>query len=174
MAGLPDVDNAGTYGIVSENYVVGVVDPETDEDFAARNVYVANVAAMTQTIWRAMRSFVGPTSGQTLLAEPLGGFQHAAVWGATPNVKPVATLVSAGVVDFGWPTQVTDALGVLHTLSFTAAAGAVDTTSDLLGSPEWGRVKALVTAPNKVRVYTYNSTLAATHLTGRTVTVWVR
>lgn len=175
MPGLPDVDLFPHYGGAVQNYLINVIDPVTDESADQRNLYVANVAAMTHTVWRAIRSFLGPTAGQTLISEPIDGFRHDAVWGDTPNVRPVGTYVSAGVVDFAWPTQITDALGVVHTLALTRARASCECgTKDLLGSPAYGRARANVIGPNKVRVYTYDQTLASANLVGIPITVWVR
>jgi len=168
--GLPDVDNFGDYGGAISNYVVGMIDPTTDEDAAQRNLYVANIAAMTHTVWRATRSFLGPTAGQTLVADPTKGFSHDAVWGSTADVRPIGTYVAAGTVDVGWPTTVTDALGVAHTVSLQAAEAAVEPSGGA-----FCHAKAIVVAPNRVRVYTYDSSLStAANLVGQVVTVWVR
>lgn len=171
MAGLPGVDNFAAYGGAIANYLIDVIDPTTDEDAAVRNVYVANVAAMTNTVTRAMLSFLGPTAGQTMLSAPLKGFVHDSVWGNSPGVKPIGTYVSQGIVDVAWPTTVTDELLQTHTLELKRAFVTVEPPdSDTAAA----FAKATVVANNKIRVYTSDELMGVADLVGHVITVWVR
>jgi hypothetical protein len=167
VAGLPDTDSLGTYGGALANYS-NVVDPTTDESADYRNLYAMNVAMMTHTVWRACRSFLGPTAGSTGIADPTSGFVHDSLWGASADVKSIGTYVASGIVDMIWPTMVSDELGTLHTLSFKRAIAQVESSD---GTFYYASAK--VTGPYTVRIYTYNGTTLA-NIPGQIVTAWVR
>jgi hypothetical protein len=167
--GLPGRDNLSSYGGRMQNYS-DPVDPTTDEDAEWRNKYAANVAAMTHTIPRAVRSFLGSTAGATAIADPSTGFIHDAVWGDSSIVKPSATYIATGMYDVIWPATVTDELDVTHTLTIRRAHASAETDG------VWRDAKAKVTAANKVRVFTYQATGAAPNLdqlAGEVITVWI-
>ncbi len=87
--GLPDTDDFGDYGGPLQNKGAVDVFGETADQ---RNLYAADVAAMTHTIARAMRSFVGDgTAGSATPA----GFVHDAVYTLTSDAAPVVTAVAA-------------------------------------------------------------------------------
>lgn len=168
---LPSVDTLSTYGGALEDYSE-VVDPTTDESAAWRNKYAANVAMMTHTAPRAIRSFLGTTGGATAIADPSSGFVHDAVWGDTASVKPSVTHVSTGTYDAIWASSVDDELAVAHTVSFQRAWANVESSDGVL------RVaSAKVTAAQKVRIYTYQSAaglVALSDLPNEVITVFVR
>lgn len=169
---LPDKDSFNAYGGPLSNYSP-VVDPTTDEDARSRNRYAANVAMMTHTAVRAMRSFVGVDDGDP---DDPGGFVHDAVWGSAPSVKPSVVRVEEGVWDLTWPATVDSALssatvaqggGSAHTVNFQRALAQVESED---GSFKLACAK--VTGANTVRVYGYSGT-ALDDLAGLTITVWV-
>lgn len=165
---LPDTDSLSTFGGPMTNYSE-VVDPTTDETADHRNAYVADVAAMTHTTWRAIRSFLVPTSGTTGIADPSTGFVHDAVWGSSASVKPVGTYIAVGTIDVIWPTMVTDELGDTHYVSFKRSISSIE-------SPDgtWIDAKSKVTNARTVRVYVYDNTPTLADLAGNVVTIWVR
>lgn len=154
MAFPNSADSLSTYGGALSNYS-DPIDPTTDEDAAWRNKYAANVAAMTHTVTRAARSFLGTTGGATAIADPSSGFIHDAVWGDAPSVKPSATYVATGTYDVIWPTTITDELGTTHTLSIRRAWAEVESSDGTLRL-----ASAKVTGAQKVRVYTYAPAVA--------------
>lgn len=164
VQGLPEVDGIATYGGALANYQPPE-DPTTDEDAAWRNLYVMNVAGMTHTLVRAMRSFLG---NATTPGDPSTGFVHDSVWGSDNGVKPTVVNSGTGIYDLTWPTTVTDELGGVHTINFQRAWGAVESSA---GTFEAANAK--VTGPNTVRVYTYSGT-TLNNLVGEVITVLVR
>lgn len=178
--GLPNVDNFfATYGGALRDYPIGVSDPTLEESAAIRNIYVANIAAMTHTIDRAMRSFMVPTSGQVGITDATGT-AHFSVWGNAGSVKAVGTFISAGTIDLIWPTLITDALGQVHQLKFQRARAEISGHTPGFGGT-FVAALARVAAGNKVRVYTYGDSGGVVGLqdlsgsgVGCAVTVWVR
>lgn len=174
--GLPNADHFSTYGGALANYPIGVTDPTKEEDAALRNIYVANIAGMTRTIDRAVRSFMVPTSGQAVGAFVDGtGIAHDAVWGSDSSVKPGGTYISAGTIDIIWPTTVTDALGQVQQIAIKRARAVVNANTPAT----YYHAIAVVTANNKVRVYTFdNAANTPTDISGvgvgASVTLWVR
>lgn len=111
---LPDIDTIGTLGGALQNFEP-VMDPLTDLDAGADNISRGNVAMMTHTAIRAIRSFVGgnpPT-------DPSVAIVHDAVWGT--GVKPAVTYSTTGTYNVTFPATVQDELGVSHTVSLRAA-----------------------------------------------------
>jgi hypothetical protein len=170
---LPDVDSLSTYGGALSDYSP-VVDPTTDESAVFRNKYAANVAMMTQTACRAMRSFVGQTGATPI--DPVVGFVHAAVWGAGPSLKPTVTRSSTGLWLVTWPTTVSSELtgaltsqggGTTHTVNLRRARASVE----LSGSTKFDAT-ARVTAANVVEVRGWTGAGVLDDLNGLTVTVW--
>ncbi len=84
-------------------------------------------------------------------------------------MKPVGTYVAAGTFDLVYPTGIADALGVTHTLNFKRVYATIESSDGTFRA-----AGAKVTAGNKVRVYTYNSTPVLADHAGQVVTVWVR
>ena len=168
--GLPDVDSFGRYGGPLQNK--GPLDPWT-ESAEQRNLYAMNVAAMTQTIWRAHRTFLSPSGGQSVISDPTG-LAHESVWPAiATGMKPVVT-GSNGQFDIFWPTMITDDFGNKRRLSIKRAMATVE---PLDGTYADG--VAVIISPRQVRVFTYNAGLGAMSTqnnptAGHPITVWVR
>lgn len=169
---LPDVDSLSTYGGALSDYSP-VVDPATDESAVFRNKYAANVAMMTQTAARALRSFVGQTAAEPI--DPTVGFVHAAVWGAGPSVKPTLARTSGGVWTVTWPATVNSELssalasqggGATHTVNLRRAFAQVECQGTKFDAT------ARVTAANVVEVCGWTAAGVADDLDGLTVTVW--
>jgi hypothetical protein len=169
---LPDVDSLATYGGALSDYSP-VVDPTTDESVVFRNKYAANVAMMTQTAARAMRSFVGQT-GVTPI-DPTVGFVHAAVWGSGPSMKPVLARTATGLWTVTWPSTVNSELssalasqggGVTHTVNLRRALAQVECQGTKFDAT------ARVTAANVVEVSGWTAAGVADDLDGLVVTVW--
>lgn len=161
---LPDIDALSTYGGPLNNYAP-IVDPTTDEDVAFRNKYATNVAMMTHTAPRAMRSFVGVSGANP--TDPLIGFVHDAVWGNTTVLKPVLVRSAAGLWTCTWPTNVTDELGVTHTVNLRRADAQVECGATKFDST------AAITAPNVVTIRGWTAAGVADDLVGLVVTAWV-
>jgi len=167
---LPDRDSIDTYGGSLANYA-DPVDPTTDEDAAWRNKYVANVAMMTHTATRGARSFLGTTGGCTGIADPLTGFIHDAVWGDGAGLKIVASYVQTGVYELTAPTQVSDELGVQHSLTIRRAWANVDSSDGTLRI-----ANAKPSSAQRMTVYTYEAaadgTIKPSELVGQVITVF--
>ena len=142
---LPAIVDFETLGGVLENYAP-VEDPTTDLDASADNESRANVAAMTQTLSRAICTGV-------LDAAPLIS-QHRAVWGNSGIVIPVITKTSVGVFEVAWPTTILDNFGVVHAVSFFGATVG-------LGYGFGWHANANVIAPNKIQIVVFDTTNAA-------------
>jgi hypothetical protein len=162
MAGLPGIDSLSTYGDAKSNYAP-VEDPTTDEDAAHRNLYAANVAAMTQTAPRAICRFVGHGTTPT---DPASNV-HFAVWGNDVSVKPVVAHSATGVFTITWPSTITDELGEEHSVNL------VDGWPNVNGSTLY-HAQVTITAPNVATVYVFNSAGAANDAVGVTIAVFVR
>lgn len=160
---LPDVDSLSTYGGALNDYSP-VIDPTTDESAAYRNKYAANVAMLTHTAARAMRSFVGATGATP--TDPVSGFVHDAVWGNTAPLKPVVARTSAGLWTVTWAASVNDELAVAHTVNFRRARVAVECGATLF------HVTCAVTAANVITVRGWTNAGVADDLNGLVVTVW--
>lgn len=176
--GLPNADTFANYGGALRDYPIGVSDPTLEESASLRNIYVANIAGMTHTIDRAMRSFMVPTSGQVGITDATG-VAHDSVWGDAASVKAVGTFISGGTIDIIWPTLITDALGQVHQLKFQRARAAITGSNTNVGGNMY-HASARVLTGNKIRVYTYLGSAGGspTDLSGAnqgvSVTVWVR
>lgn len=171
---LPDKDALTTYGGPLNNYSA-VRDPTTDEDAAWRNKYACNVAMMTHTAVRAMRSFVGATAADP--TDPVSGFVHDALWGDDPGVKPVVARTGAGVWTVTYTTPVSSELsgattaqggGVTHNLNFQRALAQAECVGGVLK-----HVVAEVTAANVVTVRGFLADGTPDDLNGILVTVWI-
>lgn len=159
---LPAIDTLETFGGAKANYAP-VEDPTVDEDATHRNMYVANVAALTQTAHRAWVRFV---CDDTTPTDP-AGYVHGAVWGNDPLVKPAVARASTGVFTVTWPEEVTDELIQTHAVNFRK----VD-RPNVEGSALYF-AQATITAPNVVTVYVFDSSGAADDADGVTISVSV-
>ncbi len=169
---LPDVDSLATYGGPLSDYSP-VVDPTTDESAVFRNKYTANVAMMTQTAVRAIRSFIAQTGADPI--DPVIGFVHAAVWGAGPALKPAVERQSTGIWLVTWPETVQSELspalpsqggGLMHSVNLRRAKAEVE----LAGATKY-EATARVLAANVVEVRGWLAG-ALDDLDGKLVTVW--
>jgi hypothetical protein len=123
-----------------------------------------NVAGMTQVLPRAM---VRLTTANTGAPTDPGSNVHYAVWGNTAGVKPVVARSSAGVFTITWPTTVTDALAVVHTLAlFTGWANVEGAT--------YTQAEVTITSANVATLRTFNAAGSVADTTGVTITVFVR
>lgn len=168
--GLPDVDSFARYGGPLQNS--GPLDPWT-ESAEQRNLYAANVAAMTHTIARAFRSFLsGYTAGQTMISDPPTGMSHDAVWPSPPTPKPSVTGVTGGYgFDVFWPTMITDHFGNQRLLKIRRALATVESSDGT-----FYHAQARVLGNRKIRVFTYSGALgmsAPVSISGQVVTVWI-
>lgn len=169
---LPDVDSLATYGGPLADYSP-VVDPTTDESAVFRNKYAANVAMMTHTAVRAMRSFVGQAGVDPI--DPVVGFVHDAVWGAGPSLKPSVVWQSSGIWLVTWPSTVQSELspalpsqggGITHAVNLRRAKAEVE----LDGATKY-EATARIIAANVVEVRGWLAG-ALDDLDGKLVTVW--
>lgn len=160
MAGLPGIDDFASYGGALANYAA-VEDPTTDEDASWRNLYAANVAAMTQTIARAWCAFEGHG---TTPVDPASNI-HGAVWGDSLGVKPVVERTGTGVYTITWPETVSDELNEEHTVNLRRCWASVS------GSSLYFHTET-VTAPNEVTLRVFNTSFAANDGVGVTFTVY--
>lgn len=162
MAGLPDVDTLANLGGTMTDYAP-VEDATTDEAAAYRNLYVSNIAGMTQTACRAWRSLVGNAATPT---DPASNV-HGAVWGDSAGVKPAIARTGAGVYTITWTATQNDFLNVSHTLALRRAWANVEGSTNY-----W--VQASVTSANVVTLYVWlASTGLANDGAGVTFTVFV-
>ncbi len=160
---LPDTDTLDSYGGALVNYAE-VEDPTTDESADYRNKYAANVAMMTVTACRAFVTFVGHA---TTPADPSTGFVHAALWGSSPDVKPVVTHTTTGEYLVTYPATVDDPLDVEHTVNFRRGHAQIES---LDGTQYNASVR--VASANTVVVYTYQGSTQEDAV-GKNVTVWL-
>lgn len=161
MAGLPGIDDLNSYGGVKSNYAP-VEDPTVDESADHRNLYAANVAAMTQTAPRAICRFVGHGTTPT---DPASNV-HFAVWGNGLSVKPTVARTGAGVYTITWPTTITDALGVSQSVNLATGWANVEGASLYF-------VQVTVSV-NVATVRVFNSSGVANDAVGVTLAVFVR
>jgi hypothetical protein len=159
-SGLPDVDSLSTYGGAKEDYAP-VEDYTTDEAAAHRNLYAANVAAMTHTATRAWVSFVGNASSAT---DPASNI-HDAVWGNGVSVKTTNARTGTGVWTLTWPTSVTDELGVSHAVNLRRAWASVEGSTPYL-------VTVTPTSSNVLTVRIFNTSGTANDAAGVTINVF--
>lgn len=145
------------------NYLVGPVDPTTDWDAAGANKMISDAAQMTQTAIRAIVAMtLNGTSAPVLVS-------HAAMWGNAPGVAPtLAYGGSTGVYTATWAANQVDAFGNAIALNFRYALHPTVTDAAF-----GGIVRAARTAPNVVTLYSFNSSGAATTLTGVNIVVAV-
>jgi hypothetical protein len=152
---LPDIDDyTATFG-GSKTNAFPVEDSTTDEDAAVRNQYVADVAMMSATVPRGIVTFTAAaTTGAMVLV------QHIANWGTGAGVAPTLSRSATGVYVVSWPSTVTDALGVTHSLNIRYAminVRGTGTAYDYYCNP---------TSANAVTVYAFNASGTALDLTG--------
>lgn len=141
-----------------------VEDATTDEAAAFRNLYVMNVAGMTQTIQRAICRLV--TNNTSAPTDP-GSNVHFAVWGNAVGVKPTVARTGVGTFTITWPTTVTDALSVVHTLAlFTGWANVEGGT--------YTQAEVTITSANVATLRTYNAAGSLADTTSVTIAVYVR
>lgn len=161
MPGLPGKADVNTYGGILANYLgQGVVDPTTDLDAAAHNQAMADLAGLTRTgirAWALINAQAGPTVAS-----------HDAVWGNGGGVAPTVSRTGAGIWVVTWPSTITDALGVVQTVTHSASGASINGN----GSYTCGTVD---TAANVVTAYTFTpSTGAAADLgAGIKLLVWL-
>lgn len=162
---LPAIDTLDTLGGELEN-AHAVMDPVTDLDAPADNASRGNVAMLTHTGIRAMRSFVGGVAP----ADPVEGLVHDAMWlRHTPTLAEV-THFGVGIYDVEWPETVLDELGEEHALNLRAgAAWATGATPYLVQASK-------LPATNAWRVYVWKFVAGVPTLTDDaapvTVAVW--
>lgn len=141
---LPAVASLDTYGGILEDFAP-VEDPVTDESATYRNQYVADVAGMTQTAYRAWVAFEGHA---TTPADPDSDV-HGAVWGDGNDVKPTVEHDSTGVYIITWPEEVTDELLEEQTVNLRRCSWNVEGTTPFTCT-------ATVTAPNEVTLRVFD------------------
>lgn len=160
MAGLPGIDSLETYGGRKDDYAP-VEDPSTDESAAHRNLYAANVAAMTNTACRAWCALVGHGTSPTA---PVSNI-HGAVWGDSTTVRPVTARTGTGVFTITWPETVLDELGEEHTVNLRRCWVNVEGSTLYFCT-------ATVTASNVITLRVFNTSAAANDGVGTTFTVY--
>lgn len=160
MSGLPGIDDLDSYGGEKLDYEP-VEDPTTDIGADAWNLIASNVAGMTQTACRAWVAFVGHAATP---ADPASNV-HGAVWGSSAPVKPTVVKGGTGIYDITWPTEITDELGVEHTVNLRHAWGSV------YGSTA-NPFTVTITGPNTIRMRTFNTSFAANDVAGTTFAVF--
>ena len=158
MAALPGAPSSiADYGLPAAgfaDYLVGVVDPTTDQSAAAYNTSASDLALMTQTPIKAMAIVaMAGVAVPTLVS-------HAAMWGNAPGVAPVLARVGVGINTITWAATQLDALQIARTLNFIQSWGEIDSASFL------GFARAVRTGPNVVTIYTYSTAFAAADITG--------
>lgn len=146
---LPDSADVDTYGGLKVNHAP-VVDSSKQESASNRNSYVADVAAMTHTIVRAMCTF---DPGASVADPPVN--IHDAVWGSSAPVKPVVTRDGTGDYDITWPTTVDDELGETFTVNIRRCMVNVEGTTAVFAT-------ATATAANVVNVRMFDAAGSAT------------
>jgi hypothetical protein len=114
---LPDKSTFDTIGGEIIDFSA-VEDPNTDLAGAFNSEARADVAAMTRMIPRAFVAFV--VTGTCPVVE------HDAVWGNSLAVAPTVAYVSVGLYTVTWPTTVTDARGIIHSLNLRRGMANVD------------------------------------------------
>lgn len=157
---LPDVDDLATLGGVMENYDP-VTDPTVELDAGYDNKTRANIAGATQTLDRVFVQFVSAA------ANPITVQSHNAVWGNTPAVAPTVNRNSAGRYTVTWPTSVTDALGVSHTVGLVGGRGNAQ-------SGAFFQVQFLKSTSNVAEVYIFNAAGGLVDAPGIVIDVWGR
>jgi hypothetical protein len=161
MAGLPGVDSLADYGDAKSDYAP-VEDPTTDESAEHRNLYAANVAAMTQTAPRAIYRFIGHGTTPTDAASNV----HYAVWGNDVDVKPAVAHSATGVYTVTWDTTVTDELLEEHTVNL------VDGWANVNGTTAYH--VQVTCSVNVATIYVFDMAGAANDAVGATIAVYVR
>lgn len=155
----PGIDDAsGSYGMPSGGFVDGmpVMDPTTDQSAAGANQMMVSCAAMTHTSRRCWARFVGAATTGALALQVTNG--HDAHWGSASPVKPTLARTSAGIVTLTWPATITDALGVVQTVSLRYAA--------CRNEDHDGFFRAKVTAANVVTITMSDTAHAASDFVG--------
>lgn len=142
---LPAIIDFDSLGGCLQNYAP-VEDPTTDLDASADNETRANVAAMTQTLPRAL------CRGTLDVAPSVAA--HRAVWGNSGSVAPAIIRTSVGVFDVIWPASVVDDLGVAQNVLFVAAQVSI-------GYGFGWHANVLVAGPNTVQVVVFDTSNAA-------------
>jgi hypothetical protein len=161
MAGLPGIDSLADYGDAKSDFAP-VEDPTTDESAEHRNLYAANVAAMTQTVCRAWVAF----TGHAVTPVDPDYHIHGAVWGDTAGVKPTVVHDSTGVYVIEWPEEVDDELLVEHTVNLRRCSWNVEGATPYTCT-------ATVTAPNEVTLRVFDMAGAANDGVATVFTVYV-
>lgn len=159
--GLPEVDSIATYGGVFVDEAA-VVDATTDQSATQANLIGMNVAGMTETACRAWRSALGVTSGTP--GDPSNA--HGAVWGHDNSVKPTVSRTSTGIYVYTWPTSITDALGVTHTVNIRRIVNAIVESTTLF------HTRPVITSANVITVNVYNSSSGLNDPVGSPITVF--
>ncbi len=171
---LPNLaDPSADYGMPAggfADYGVSPTDPTTDWTSGnppnqtntggpGANQMIVDVAGLTRVSTRAFARF---TAGTTpAIVSPNG---HDAVWGNDSSVKPTPAHTATGTWTLTWPTQITDTLGVIRQLNLRWAKVRVEGSTLAFA-------QCVVTSPNVVTVYGWNSAGAPNDLTGITLFV---
>jgi hypothetical protein len=154
---FPENDTLDTYG-GALNDAQPVEDPTTDRAAVAANQAYASAAAMTGTAPLAWCRFTADATTPLLAAQNGSN----ACWGNTAPVRPVVTHLGTGHYRVTYPTTVTDALGVVHTVNIKRAAASVEGAALQFAS-------VVPFSGNIVDVYTFNAALAANDIVGSTL-----
>ncbi len=109
LPAIPDTDTLG--GLKVDEHAVE--DDATDLGADYWNELITDAAAMAQTSFRAwaLVGLAATTGAMSIVA-------HGAQWGADIAVRPTPSRSSDGVFVLTWPATVTDALDVVHNVSF--------------------------------------------------------
>ena len=158
MAALPGAPSSiADYGLPTagfSDYLVGIVDPTTDQPAAAFNTSASDLALLTQTPIKAYATIaLAGVATPTLVS-------HNAMWGNAPGVAPVIARTGVGVNTITWAATQLDALSNVRTLNFAIAWGDIDSATFL------GFARVVRTGPNVVTVYAFSTAFVAADLTG--------
>lgn len=156
--------DATTYGMPTSptigfaNYQgIPVTDPTTDQDAAAYNQQLADVAAMTRTAVRAAVIFTTNATTPVLVS-------HWAQWGSGLASTPVLTRVGLGHYRITWPANVNDDLGVLRALNLQFSIAQPDGATPALA-------QSGLHSANSVDVYTFDTSFGASDLSAANIKV---
>lgn len=139
---------------------IPVTDPTTDQDAAAYNQLLADVAQMTRTAPRAIAQFVtaASTGAMSLVS-------HQAMWGSAPAVAPALARSAGGIFTVAWPTTVTDPLGITQTLNLKYGIGCIT------GATYQQAPQVVISSANVATVNTFSGG-TANDIVGTTITVF--
>lgn len=151
------------YGVPSvgfRDYIVGVVDPTTDQSAASANKAFADIAQMSQTrVTARVKLAVAGAVTPTVVT-------HNALWGNAGGVVPVILRTGVGVATITWTAAQVDPYGS------SVAINLIDAFAELDNAAFTGFARAVVTAPNVVTLYQFSTAFVAADLTGVNVKVF--